>query len=163
MVNHYTSLLRSGEIQLAYKGILVFMGKLRSDFSSKYPGYEIGGGIYQGYMDMSYFSLNTQMLKKRGLKIAVVYLHEKNAFEAWLSARNREILEQYREIFNDVIIDEVEVFHDETNEDAVIECLLTDSPDFDNQDPLMDIIERGTVNFINAVEKILENVLHSDP
>jgi hypothetical protein len=155
MVNHYTSLLQSGEIQLAYKGILEFMGKLRKDFSSKYPDYEIGGSIYQGYLDMSYFSLSTQTLKERGLKIAIVYLHKKNAFEAWLSARNREILEQYRKIFNDVIIDEVEVFHDEENGDAVIECLLTVSPDFDKQDSLMDIIERGTFNFVNAINKIL--------
>ena len=61
-----------------------------------------------------------------------------------------------------MIIDEVEVFHDEENKDAVIECLVTDSPDFDNQGSLMETIEGGTVNFVNTIGKILVTVSQFD-
>lgn len=33
----YTQQLRLGEIQMAYKGILAFIGKLRAAFIKKYP------------------------------------------------------------------------------------------------------------------------------
>lgn len=81
LIFDYTKHLQQGDLQIAYKGILAYMGKLRSDFVSKYPDYEIGNNVYQGYMDMSYFSLNVKQLKDKGLKIAIVYLHEKGAFE----------------------------------------------------------------------------------
>ena len=94
LIEEYTHHLQQGEIQIAYKGILEFLGKLRAEFIKKYPHYDVSS-IYQGYMDMSYFSLNTKSLKDKGLKIAIVYLHDKGDFEVWLSARNRDIAKSY--------------------------------------------------------------------
>lgn len=50
----YTQQLQLGEIQIAYREILAFIGKLRADFIKKYP-YNDVSNIYQGYLDMSYF------------------------------------------------------------------------------------------------------------
>ena len=83
IIGAYTNHLQQGEIQIAYKEILGFLGKLRAEFIKKHPHYDVNS-IYQGYMDMSYFSLNTKLLKDKGLKIAIVYLHEKGDFEVWL-------------------------------------------------------------------------------
>jgi len=83
-----------GNCVYAYKGILEFLGKLRAEFVKEHPHYDVVS-IYQGYMDMSYFSLSTKSLKDKGLKIAIVYLHEKGNFEVWLSARNRDIAKSY--------------------------------------------------------------------
>lgn len=38
----YTCYLQQGEIQLVYRGILEFLGKLRVDFIQKYPHYTVG-------------------------------------------------------------------------------------------------------------------------
>ncbi len=76
LIEAYTHHLHQGEIQVAYKGIMDFFGKLRAELIKKYPYYDVSS-IYQGYMDMSYFSLTTKPLKDKGLKIAIVYLHEK--------------------------------------------------------------------------------------
>ena len=154
-IDAYTDLVRQGEVQTAYRGIMDFMGQLRAAFTGCKPDITVGGGLYQGYLDMTYFSLNTNLLRERGLKIAVVYLHDRKAFEAWLSARNRTILAQYRAFFDDMILDEVEVFHDETNPDAVLECLLTESPDFDHPEKLMADLVSRTEKFIAAVQKII--------
>lgn len=154
-IDGYTELVRQGEVTAAYKGIMEFMGQLRGAFTSSDMGIEVGGGLYQGYLDMTYFPLTTPMLRKKGLKIAVVYLHDKKAFEAWLSARNRTILSHYRAMFDEAILDEVEVFHDEENPDAAVECLLTSSPDFDHQDRLMADLVSGTEAFIEAIQKVI--------
>ena len=139
LIEGYTNHLKQGEIQTAYKGILEFLGKLRAAFIKHYPDYDVSS-IYQGYMDMSYFSLSTKSLKDKGLKIAIVYLHEKGAFEVWLSARNREISKGYDSVFRGKMGDGINIFHDENNQDAIIECTLTSSPDFEEQELLQDMI-----------------------
>ena len=154
LISVYISLLKQGETQAAYKGILDFICKLRADFIKKYPTYE-AGSIYQGYMDMSYFSLNTKHIKDAGLKLAVVYLHEKGQFEVWLSARNRDISKKYESIAYNAISD-MTLFHDKDNKDAIIECMLSAAPDFEHPDLLVSIIEQGVESFINTVTKLIK-------
>ena len=154
LIHDYTYSLQQGELQTAYKGILEFIGNLRADFSRKCTDYDTGG-IYQGYMDMSYFSISTKALKDNGLKIAIVYLHEKGGFEVWLSARNRETSKRYAFLFDRALENGLAVFHDEINQDSIIEYTLTSEPDFDNQPSLSDIIEQGTEKFIAAVTSLL--------
>jgi len=146
LIRAYTEALQQEDIQTAYKGILDFMGKLRADYKNKYPEYEIGS-VYQGYMDMSYFSVSTKPLKEKGLKLAIVYLHEKGVFEVWLSARNRAISKDYDFITNRVILEGLPVFHDESNRDAIIGCTLTSNPDFEDSASLINMIEQGTEKF----------------
>jgi len=153
LIEEYTKQLRLGEIQIAYKGILVFMGKLRADFIKEYPHYDVSN-IYQGYLDMSYFSLSTKSLKDNGLKIAIVYLHEKGSFEVWLSARNRDIARTHQSIL-DSLSAEINVFHDSNNQDAIAECVLTRTPDFEDPAQLITTIEQGVEKFVAAISKHL--------
>ena len=146
-IQEYTQLLQKGHIQIAYKGILDFLGRLRAEFSRNHPEYDVSS-LYQGYMDMSYFSLSTKSLKDKGLKIAIVYLHEKGDFEVWLSARNREIAKGYSLILNTLISERNGYFHDESNPDAIIEYKLTSTPNFDDPDLLLKIIEQGVEKFV---------------
>ena len=127
---------------------------MRTDFINRYPLYDIGS-IYQGYMDMTYFPIITELLKDKGLKIAIVYLHEKGSFEVWLSARNRDTAKKYEAIINSGISNKTNVFHDPANKDAIIECTLTSRPDFEDQALLTDIIERGVEKFITDISSLL--------
>lgn len=104
---------------------------------------------------MSYFSFNTKYLKDHGLKIAIVYLHVKGCFEVWLSARNREISKKYEFMFKRDIADDLVIFHDENNPDAIIECTLMFVPDFEDPELLMNIIGQGAEKFLTAVSNIL--------
>jgi len=106
-------------------------------------------------MDMSYFSLNTKLLKDKGLKIAIVYLHEKGDFEVWLSARNRDIAKSYAFILKSNISGDVNLFHDINNPDAIIECILTPEPDFEDQVSLIDTIDQGVEKFITTISESL--------
>lgn len=150
LIKEYTDHLQQGEMQIAYKGILEFLGKLRAEFIKMHPHYDVSG-IYQGYMDMSYFSLNTKSFKDKGLKIAIVYLHEKGDFEVWLSARNRAIAKNFRSILNSNIPDDITVFHDMNNPDAIIECILTSKPNFEDQSTLIHTINQGVEKFLTSI------------
>lgn len=155
LIKDYTCLLQQGEIQIAYKNILEFLGKLRAAFVKRYPNYDTSN-IYQGYMDMSYFSINTQLLKEKGLKIALVYLHNKGNFEVWLSPRNRTIGKQYESLFSQKNFDSIKVFHDDENKDAIIEYTVISSPNFEDHNNLIEIIEKGLLAFIEAVSKVFQ-------
>lgn len=146
----YTNYLKQGEIQIAYKGIMDFFGKLRGDLIKKYPDYDVSG-IYQGYMDMTYFSLTTKSLREKGLKIAIVYLHEAGTFEVWLSARNREIAKDIASGMDGKRMNENGIFHDESNPDAIMESTLTVHPDFESQETLISLIKKGVEKFLSTL------------
>lgn len=113
--------------------------------------------MYQGHMDVTFFSFKTEQLKNKGLKIAIVYLHEKGAFEVWLSARNRGIAKKYEFLQARDTAAGLIIFHDEANQDAIIECTLSSTPDFEDPDSLSDLIDRGVKKFVEAVSSRLEN------
>lgn len=155
LINEYTHYLQQGELQTAYKGIIEFVCKLKTDFAKKYPNYNVSS-VYQGYMDMTYFSLSTETLKDKDLKIAIVYMHEKGAFEAWLSARNRDIAKKYDSALDLSILNNINLFHDEKNLDAIVEYSLVSTPNFDNQALLTQSIELGVEKFLSAMNLLFE-------
>lgn len=146
----YTELLGNHDIQTAYKGIMDFFGYLRVSFTKKYPQYEIGS-LYQGYMDMTYFSITTDRLKARGLKVAIVYLHAQGDFEVWLSARNRSMAKAFEPFFSKDDIQKLNVFHDVENLDAIVERKIVEFPDFVSKDDLAKLILQETERFVIAL------------
>jgi hypothetical protein len=150
LINEYTEHLQQGEIQVAYKGIMDFLGVLRAEFINKYSHYDVGG-IYQGYMDMSYFSIRNKLLKEKSLKIAIVYLHQVGSFEIWLSAQNRKIAKDYGTLISNSFTDSDNLFHDVNNPDAILECILVLKPNFENQAALIDTICQGFKSFMTTV------------
>lgn len=98
-IQEYTRQLKQGDIQKAYKGIMTFMAGLSSYLQSKHPDHT-AGAMYFGYMDMTYFPFTPEWLKRRRLKIAIVYLHEQNRFEVWLSGSNKAVQKEYIQLLS---------------------------------------------------------------
>jgi len=69
-IREYTSHLRKGNIQKAYRGILSFMSGLRAGMESRFPDCSVSG-LYAGYIDMTYYACTPSALKDRQLKIPV--------------------------------------------------------------------------------------------
>jgi len=64
--------LGEGAIQRAYQAIVSYMSHLRAVFTTQ-QGERLVSGLYQGYFDMTYFALFPDVLKKRDLKLAIVF------------------------------------------------------------------------------------------
>jgi len=62
--------LDKGSIQRAYRALLSYMMALRTHLKNELAA---GSGLYQGYLDMSYFALFPESLKRRNLKISIVF------------------------------------------------------------------------------------------
>jgi hypothetical protein len=148
--------LEKGSIQRAYGALLAYMRGLRTHFKSKYPGYSISG-LYQGYMDMTYFAIVPPALKRRDLKVAIVFSYETFRFEAWLAGANRRVQQRYWELFKDSGWTKYRVVTPGKGVDSIIECNLAEDFDFGDLDSLTASIEEEATEFVDDVERFLSD------
>jgi hypothetical protein len=153
-MNTFREQLRVGSIQTAYKALLSYMTDLRRHFKSKYPSYSISG-LYQGYMDMTYFAVVPPSFKRRDLKIAIVFNYEAFRFEAWLAGANRQVQRKYWELFKDSQWTRYRVAKPAKGVDSVLESDLAADFDFGDLDALTETIEKNAVEFVDDAEKFL--------
>jgi hypothetical protein len=146
--------LEKGSIQKAYRALLTYMMELRTCFVNKY-GDSAVSGLYQGYMDMTYFALFPSSLKQLDLKIAIVFNYAAFKFEAWLAARNRKVQRQYWELFKDSHWDEYRVVAPAAGIDSILEYDLAKDFEISHPDVLTSRIETATSTFIDDLERFL--------
>jgi hypothetical protein len=155
-ISEYTNQLQIGQIQKAYKGIMSFMSALKTTLESRHPDYS-GSGLYFGYMDMTYFAFTPLELKRRNLKIAIVYLHQENRFELWLGGSNRKVQSEYINYFKGKDLGGYMLSQVSPSVDSIIELIVCEQPDFEDADKLMKIIEEKTISFADQILSLLQN------
>ncbi len=151
----YRKQMQIGLVPKAYKGLMDYILDLRNYFKKKYPDWSVSGSLYTGYMDMTYFALVPESFRQRGLKIAVVFIHETCRFEVWLSAVNKQVQAEYWQKINDSGWSTYRLVPSVQGYDSILEEMLVESPDFDDLDGLRTMIEKGSLEFINAIEEFL--------
>ena len=153
-IEEYRIQLKKGQIQKAYKGIMVFMTGLRTYLEDRHPD-SITSALYFGYMDMTYFAFTPSGLRDRKLKIAIVYLHENGRFEVWLGGGNRKIQAEYIDLMSRKDIGRYKLSQVSPGVDSIIESTLAEYPDFDHPEELKALIEKMVIEFIDDVTSIL--------
>lgn len=156
-IREYTLLLKKGGIRRAYTGIMAFMSALKTYLEKNYPDYATGA-LYFGYMDMTYFAFTPSDLKDKKLKIAVVYLHEGNRFEAWLGGINRKVQAEYIRLLSNKNTGKYRLSKALPGVDSIIESILIENPDFDHAEELKKQIEAKTAEFINGAALMLSEL-----
>ena len=146
--------LEKGSIQRAYQAVLSYMMFLRTHFKNNHSGMAVSG-LYQGYLDMTYFALFPALLKQRNLKMAMVFNYEAFRFEAWLAGGNRQVQRRYWELFKDHTWPEYRVITPAKGMDSIIECDLAAGFDLNDRAALTASIESATMAFIDEIEKFL--------
>ena len=154
-MNEYKKQLIKGDIIEAYQGLMAYFGDLRSYFKNKYPDYVVSGSIYYGYMDMTYFPIIPESLKRRNLKIALVFVHGTFRFEVWLAAKNKTIQTKYLELLNNSDWSKYHISETTKGVDSILDSIIIDDPDFNDLDALTKQIEIRTLEFIKDVEGFL--------
>jgi len=155
-IAEYTAQLQKGQIQIAYRGIMTFMSTLKSTLESNHPDYA-ASGLYFGYMDMTYFAFTPLELKRRNLKIAIVYLHLENRFELWLGGGNRKVQAEYIELLKGKDLGHYRLSQVSPGVDSIIECIVAEHPDFENVEELMKNLEDQTIEFAKKVNYFFVN------
>jgi hypothetical protein len=150
----YKKQMRKGVIQRAYQGVMKYFMSLRNELRKRHPKFEVSG-IQWGYMDQTYFLFHPQSLKKRGLKVAIVFVHDTCRFDAWLASRNASYRKKYWQFFKDRGYDKHRMVPSSNAVDPILEHTLVADPDFGDQYALTEQIERGVMKFIEDVEGFL--------
>ncbi len=158
-MNEYKKQLEKGSIQKAYRGLKDYLQALRAHFQKAHPEFTVPGSLYFGYMDMSYFAIVPESMKRRSLKIAVVFLHEAFRFEVWLAAANKQVQTEYWKLIKDSGWDKYRLVPATQGYDSIIEHVLVAEPDFSDLVTLTEGIERGTLEFIQEVEVFLSSLI----
>ncbi len=153
-LEEFRRLLEKGAVQTAYRALLSFMTALRTHFQKTFGGSAVSG-LYQGYMDMTYFALFPPSLRDRNLKIAVVFNYDAFRFEAWLAGANREIQRRYWKVFKEFEWPEYRVSVPAKGVDSILECDLASDFDLDDSDALIARIEKKAAAFIQCIEMFL--------
>lgn len=154
-MQEYRRQLEKGCIQQAYRGLMQYMMDLRTHFEKKYPSSFVSGSLYTGYMDMTYFSIIPEALKERKLKVAIVFLHEACRFEAWLAGTNKQVQRRTWELLRESQWNKCRLVATTEGEDAILQSVLAEVPDFGDLDALTVQIEKGALKFIRDVESFL--------
>ena len=154
-VEEYKKQLEKGNIQNAYRGLMEYLMSLRTHFKNKYPDYFVSGNIYYGYMDMSYFSFTPESLKRKKLKIAIVFIHDTIQFEVWLGGYNKQVQAKYWKLFKESNYNQHNVPASVKDIDFIVDHTLVDNPNFNKLDALTNKIEDGTLKFIKDIEIFL--------
>ena len=158
-MREYRKQMEKGAIKVAYKGLMEYIMDLRVHFKNKYPDYFVSGSIYYGYMDMTYFSFIPESLKRRKLRIAIVFIHDTCRFEVWLAGYNKQVQTKYWKLFQESDWNKYHIVSTTKGVDSIIEYILADNPDFSDLNALTKQIERGTLKFIKDVENFLSKHL----
>ena len=147
--------LKKGSVQRAYQGLIQYNLDLKTYLAKKHPTYSVSGSLYQGYMDMTYFSFTPGSLTERKLKVAIVFVYETFRFEAWLAAVNKQVQAKDWQLIKDSGWEQYCLVPSLEGQDAIIECVLVEEPDFSDLDMLTKQIETGSLKFIADVESFL--------
>ncbi|MHA2242801.1 MAG: DUF7000 family protein [Candidatus Thorarchaeota archaeon] len=156
-MNEYRRQIEEGAIVEAYRGLMDYFNTLRLYFEKKYPNYSVSGSVYYGFMDMTYFAIFPKSLKRRKLKIAIVFLHEAFQFEVWLSGNNRKVQSEYCKLIGESDWKKYNLSSTAKGVDSILDHILVENPDFSDLDALTNQIEKGTLIFTADVENFLSH------
>jgi hypothetical protein len=155
-MNELREQLKTGAIPKAYRALLDYMLDLRAQFKNSHPDYSVSG-LYQGYLDMTYFAILPPSLKQRDLKIAIVFNYAAFRFEAWLAGTNRQVQRKVWELFRDSQWTKYRVVAPAKGVDAIVECTLAEDFDFSDLESLSANIKENALKFIDSVESFLSD------
>lgn len=132
----YKSALSSGELQQTYQDLVGIVQNLRTEFAKKYKGEFSIANVLHGYIDFTYFYLQNDYLKKRKLKLAIVFSHKNVNFKLWLLGQTKDVQTLYWNKFREVKWINKEVMP----EYSIFEAPLLLTPDFDSSIKLSESI-----------------------
>jgi len=147
----YKKIFASTEIQATYQDLVGIVQKLRTQFTKNYKGEYAVANVLHGYIDVTYFYLQNEYLKRKKLKLAIVLNHQHVQLELWLLGQTKGVQVSYWEKLQAIEW----VNEKEMPEYSIFETILLSNPDFDNFEKLSKSIR----NEFDSLSKEIFNIL----
>ncbi len=139
----------------ANNGIHGFMKSLRSHFNKYYFEDYYVGSIYNDDNTITYFPFTPKELKELKLKIAIVYNYQKEAFEIWLAAQNKQLQKKYWEIFKHSDWNKYHIPQSTADGFSIVDDVLIENPNLED-DSLTEQIESRSLQFIRDILEVFK-------
>ena len=153
LIPAYREVLANGDFQATYQSLVGIVQELRTGFSKKYRGAFTAGNVLHGYIDVTYFYLQNEYLKKNKLKFAIVLNHQEANFELWLLGQTKDVQASYwRKLKHLKWVDEHSM-----PKYSVFEITLLDDPDFDHTGRLFETIRHKFESLSREILETLES------
>jgi len=149
-VSIYKEQLNKGDILIAYKELVKFVMKLRTDFNKSLSDQYSFAGILHGYMDYTYFYYSNDFLKGKKLKLGLVLNHLEMRFEIWLLGNTIPNQKKYWELLKTTKWNKDKT---EMPKYSILETILVENPDFNNLNALTEQLE---TKMIKVSDEILD-------
>ena len=149
-VSIYKEQLNKGDILIAYKELVKFVMKLRTDFNKSLSDQYSFAGILHGYMDYTYFYYSNDFLKGKKLKLGFVLNHLEMRFEIWLLGNTIPNQKKYWELLKTTKWNKDKT---EMPKYSILETILVENPDFNNLNALTEQLE---TKMIKVSDEILD-------
>jgi hypothetical protein len=153
-VDAYKQQLDIGDIQVAYSSLVKFVMRLKTRFSKTQKDRFSFTGIFQGYMDYTYFYFANEFCRERKLKFGLVLNHEDMRFEVWLLGQTKDLQERYWNLLKPTGWIQGEAIP----KYSIFEHILIENPDFDDLDALSETIEEGLVSITDRILESLDQI-----
>lgn len=141
-VSVYKEQLSVGDIKEAYTGLVKYVTRLGSVLSRNLSKDYTFGGLFQGYMDYTYFYYTNDFLKKKKLKMSLVLNHSTMQFEIWLLGQTLPVQKKYWEYFKNTKWNK----HRSTMPKySILEAVIIETPNFNDLATLSELIESSLV------------------
>lgn len=148
----YKAAFSSGELQKTYQDLVGIVQNLRTEFSKKYKSEFLIANVLHGYIDFTYFYLQNDYLKKKKLKLAIVFNHKNANFELWLLGQTKDVQILYWRKLGEVKWVNKEVMP----EYSIFEAPLLLAPDFDSSTKLSESIHTQFETLSQEIFNMLE-------
>lgn len=153
-INHYFEILKNTNFQKVYKSVIDYLRNLKSYLEKKYSDYVVSS-LYLGYLDMTYFSFTPKDLKDKGLKVAIVLLHQEERIELWLSGINKKVQSEYIDKLKEKDLKGLKLSIALPGVDSIIEKKIVEKINLIDIESLNKQIEKETMSFINFMKEII--------
>lgn len=150
-INEYKKLIQTTNLQKGYQEFIRFFRNLRTYLQKEMPEYAFTGNIVENNMDYSYFQFTNDLLKSKGLKIVIAFVHVDFVYEIWLSGLNREIQRKHYEVLHGTN-HSYTLTDNPAKTDYIQKTQLANDCNYNDIEELFHTIKENALKFIHEVE-----------
>lgn len=153
LLKTYENIQKNTDLQKGYQEFLRLFRFIKNQLENDLSSFSFSGNIVENGMDYSYFQFSDSLLKSKGLKIVVAFVHKRFTFEVWLSGYNRKYQIKFYEILKTKKLD-FELNHQPSKIDYIMKSDINQSIDLSNGQAVVDAIK-------DAIDYMLEYVIEN--
>lgn len=150
LLRDYQHLLQTTNLQKCSREFHSLFRSVRNELEKAMPDYQFQKDITEKCLEYSYFQFTNPVLKDKGLKIVVLFVHQSFQFEVLLSGYNREVQSRVYETIKGKDL-EFELCSNPSKEDFILRSPLPPTLIFEDLDVLVSKLKTNALALFSVI------------